>query len=132
MGLYKAVMTYDDSYSSFSTFAYVCIKSSVVSYLRKSSAKSAIPQSMMFSLSDVDMDVLSGYSNPENEIIDNENLEILMKKIEGLLSPLERRVLSLYLSDASYADIAGELGKSEKSVDNAIQRIRRKLGPLID
>lgn len=132
VGLYKAVMTYDEKYSSFSTYAYICIKTSVVSYLRKSTAKSNIPQNMMFSLSDEDFDVINVWANPENEFIGNESLEILTEKIDSLLSPYERKVLSLYLSDASYADIAVQLGKSEKSVDNAIQRIRRKLKPLID
>ena len=132
MGLYKAVMTYDSRYSSFSTFAYICIKSSVVSYLRKYNAKTSIPQGMILSLSDEDFDVISVYANPENDFIDRESLGILVEKIDGILSPFERKVLSLYLSDASYAQMAQKLSKSEKSVDNAVQRIRRKLRTLID
>lgn len=132
MGLYKAVMTYDSRYSSFSTYAYICTKSSVLSFLRKSNVKSNIPQGIIFSLSDEDFDVISVFDNPEDKVIDRESLEILMKKIDGLLSPFERKVLSLYLSDDSYANIAYSLCKSEKSVDNAIQRIRRKLKTLID
>lgn len=127
MGLYKAVMTYDSRFSSFSTYAYICIKSSVLSCLRKSSARRTIPQDLMHSLSDEDFDVISVFDNPESEIIDKENLEALLEKINGVLSPLEKKVLSLYLSDASYASIARLLGKTEKSIDNAIQRIRRKL-----
>lgn len=129
MGLFKAVMTYDSRYSSFSTYAYICIKSSVMSYLRKSSAKSNIPQSMLFSLSDEDFDIINS-SSPETELIGKESLKMLMEKIDGLLSPLERRVLGMYLNGAAYAEIAETLGKSEKSVDNAIQRIRRKLKAL--
>ena len=132
MGLYKAVMTYDSRYSSFSTYAYICIKSSVLSWLRKSKAKSNIPQSMIYSLSDEDFDVISDFDNPEDKLIDRENLEILMQKIDDLLSPFEREVLSLYLSDDSYVNIASALSTSEKSVDNAIQRIRRKLKTLMD
>lgn len=127
MGLFKAVMTYDNRYSSFSTYAYICVKSSVVSFLRKSSAKSNIPQNMLFSLSDEDVDAVNSTSSPESEFIGKESFELLTEKIDGLLSPLERRVLTLYLSGRSYAEIADELGKSEKSVDNAVQRIRRKL-----
>ncbi len=132
MGLYKAVMTFDSRYSSFSTYAYVCIKSSVLSCLRKSNAKSTIPQDLIYSLSDEDFDVISVFDNPENEIIDKESLETLLEKINCLLSPLEKKVLSLYLSDTSYVNMAKLLGKTEKSVDNAIQRIRRKLKTLVE
>ncbi|MBE6688566.1 MAG: sigma-70 family RNA polymerase sigma factor [Ruminococcaceae bacterium] len=132
MGLYKAVMTFDSRYSSFSTYAYVCIKSSVLSFLRKYSAKGTIPPGLIYSLSDEDFDVISIFDNPENEIIDRESLEMLVEKINGLLSPLEKKVLSLYLSDTSYANIAKLSGKTEKAVDNAIQRIRRKLRTLVD
>lgn len=132
VGLYKAVMTYDDRYSSFSTFAYICVKSSVVSYLRKSSAKGSIPKGLLFSLSDEDFDIINIHANPESSLIDKESLEALMNKIESLLSPMEKKVLSLYLSGLSYATIAQQLEKDEKAVDNAVQRIRKKLKSLSD
>lgn len=125
IGLYKAVMLYEEKYSSFSTFAYICVKSSVVSYLRNSYPKGNVP---MFSLSDDENDEsISSFITPESEFIDKESLELLMARIESLLSPFEREVLSLYLADNSYSDMALLLGKDEKSIDNAIQRIRKKL-----
>ena len=125
IGLYKAVMFYKEEYASFSTFAYVCIKSSVASYMRNASSKGNVPASLL-SEDDVD-EVTSSFATPESQIIDKESLELLMIRIEKLLSPFERKVLSLYLADNSYCEMAKLLSKDEKSIDNAIQRIRKKL-----
>ena len=125
IGLYKAVMFYKEEYASFSTFAYVCIKSSVVSYMRNASPKGNVP---VFSFSEDDIDEITGsFITPESQFIDKESLELLMARIEKLLSPFERKVLSLYLADNSHCDMAKMLSKDEKSIDNAIQRIRKKL-----
>lgn len=125
IGLYKAVMLYKEEYASFSTFAYVCIKSSVISYMRSTFPDASICVSS-FPEDDSD-EVLGSFITPESQFIDKESLELLTARIERILSPFERKVLSLYLADNSYCDMARLLSKDEKSIDNAIQRIRKKL-----
>ncbi|MFR1215193.1 MAG: sigma-70 family RNA polymerase sigma factor [Acutalibacteraceae bacterium] len=66
-------------------------------------------------------------SNPETLLIDRENLEMVHQRIRQSLSKLEQQVLFLYLSGQSYSEIAAKLAIPAKSVDNAIQRVRRKL-----
>ena len=130
IGLYRAVMTYNENYSAFSTFAHICMKRAVISYLRKSNSKGCVPKNKVSSLND-EVGV-NAASDPESDLIDKESLEIFLKKTDSVLSPFEKKVLGLYLSDASYLEISTILGRPRKSIDNAIQRMRRKLKLLID
>ena len=139
IGLYKAVMLYDPERSSFSTFVYLCMKRSIISAYRsfkKSNPETTSPLSDDFSDPE-DEELYAGFvysdnsTNPESLFIDKETTEQLFEKIDGLLSPLENKVLRAYLADKSYDDIAEELNKSKKSVDNALLRIRNKLKGLL-
>ena len=67
------------------------------------------------------------YDNPESILIDRENVEALENEIKKSLSPLENRVLQLYLDGNGYMDIARILGKTPKSIDNALRSIRGKI-----
>ena len=69
-------------------------------------------------------------SNPEHIILDRENTMNIEDILKEHLSPMEKQVLSLYMQGNSYADIGLELGKSSKSIDNSIQRIRDKVKKL--
>ena len=69
--------------------------------------------------------------NPEDLLIDKENVELIEKTIEKELSSFEKQVLDLYLTGMKYTQIAKVLGKDEKSTDNALQRIKNKLKKLI-
>ncbi|MBQ9940653.1 MAG: sigma-70 family RNA polymerase sigma factor [Clostridia bacterium] len=127
VGLYKAVMTYNREHSSFSTYAYICVQSSVLSFMRKTRSRGNIPTGLISSMSaDLKGSVMS-FITPETKLLDKESISLIVKKIGNSLSPFERKVLFLYLADKSYLEIAKELGKNKKSVDNAIQRIRKKL-----
>jgi len=66
-------------------------------------------------------------NDPQDLFLNNEKLNILKKKIKRILSDLERDVLESYLDAKTYQEIAGELGRHVKSIDNALQRIKRKL-----
>ena len=68
-----------------------------------------------------------GLSNPEEMIIDREDLSLIEGRIGQMLSGLEKEVLVRYMEGKSYVEIAGEMGRHVKSIDNALQRIKRKL-----
>ena len=122
--LYTAIKNYDETKASFSTFADICIKRSVISQIRKTSSQKNIPESLITSLEGIE---LSDHQSPEHIVIEKENYNTLAKNIKPELSKMEYKVLQLFLGGASYSAIAENLGVNEKSVDNAIARIRKKL-----
>lgn len=128
VGLLKAVRTYDGVSSSFSTYASSCIGHSVLSAVRRYRRQSAVSVSLDET---VQNEVFGSASSPENELIDRESSALLYARVLSGLSPFERTVFELYLSDYSYAEIAEQIGKPEKSVANAICRTRRKLRAML-
>lgn len=121
LGLMNAVNTFSaDRGASFSTYAGVCVNNRMMTSLKKS----ARIQRREESLESLEA---SGESSPEKIILDREALSEIFSEISDNLTDLERTVISRYLSGASYADIAGELGTDKKAVDNALARVRRKL-----
>lgn len=137
LGLLKAVREYDSSKNaSFRTYAEVCIRNRLFSAIRTAARDKHIPlnQSVPFEHSQLqeltDRAIVQAFSkadNPETLLLQKEAHGELMGIIEASLSKLERAVLELYLQGLSYSEIATEAGCSVKSVDNAVQRIRRKL-----
>lgn len=127
IGLLKAVRSYDAEKASFSTYVTACVKNSVVSYLRHYGKQSrAVPVDDVASFnSDYDGDT------PELRFIDLETTARLQEKVFSVLSPYETKVFEMYLAETPYALIAKHLGKNEKSIDNAIQRIKSKLKKLV-
>ena len=125
--LYAAKSFKDDGGASFRTYASICINRRVISLLKRSESGKSRALNDYVSISDEDCETVPGGDNPEDMYIVKESLSALNKKITELLSEKERRVLSLYLAGESYAGIAQAMAISEKSVDNAMQRIRRKL-----
>lgn len=137
LGLLKAVRGYDASRdASFYTFAEVCIRSRLYTVLRKQSRskRSALDLETPFfdraaciaDASDISC------SNPEDLIILRENIDEIYQCVQKYLSPFEARVLGLYLDGLSYGEIAETVHKTSKSVDNAVQRIRRKIAQQFD
>lgn len=140
IGLYNAISHYDDSKaSSFMTYAAICINNKLISAVSADNRKKNAPlngyvsiYSMITddageeaSLSDVlpDMDNV----NPEDIILNEEQERLAANRLFRSLSRLEEEVLSYYMEGLGYAEIAARIGRPEKSVDNAIQRIRTKL-----
>lgn len=139
IGLYKAIRDYkEDKLSSFKAFAELCITRQIITAIKTATRQKHIPLNSYVSLdkpiydeeSDRTLlDVLTESKNmdPEELVINQEeNVDIELKMSE-LLSDLERKVLSLYLDGRSYQEISEELNRHVKSIDNALQRVKRKL-----
>jgi len=124
LALYSAVKDFDPSKSTFSTFAALCIKRSVISVLKSRQRKKNIPDELLSSIDDLE---IVDSNSPEKIFFDREDYKNLTDTIRLELSALEYEVLELYLSGEKYCDIAKVLNISEKSVDNSLTRIRRKL-----
>lgn len=127
IGLLKAVRSYDDKQAEFSTYAVVCMKRSIITALRKYNRSAS---ALVSELPTEESDTAEGES-PETGFLDSESGRILYNRLFRVLSPLEKQVFELYLSDMSYAYMAKALGRDVKSVDNAVQRIRAKLRRMI-
>ncbi len=126
LGLFKACKTYKPEHSiSFKNFAALCIKRRFISLVRSSSAMKSVPADATISIED-NSAILGGY-NPESMIADKESDSEFFSLIKSRLSAMELSVLKGYVSGMSYKDIAANLGLDSKAVDNALQRVRKKL-----
>ena len=133
-GLIKAMREFRaDREASFQTFAEVCIRSRLCSVIRASRAGKHSPLNESVPLNAFLLDAQPQYSqlDPDDLLIDREKAAALLNQVRSQLSELEVRVLDLYLDGCSCGEIAATVGKSYKSVDNAVQRIRRKIGRQI-
>lgn len=143
IGLYKAVRDYnEDRQASFATFAGMCINRHMMSAVTASNRKKNIPLNSYVSFdAPADGNEQSGTrlvevlkpdneQNPEYMFIDREHTRLLEDKIVSALSVYEKKVLDMYLEGKDYIEIAKELNKQPKSVDNAIQRIRIKVARI--
>lgn len=140
IGLFKAIQNYQCNHTaSFYTFAKLCIDRQIYSAIKASNRKKHSPLNSYISfyskVNEDEMELIDNLeagigSNPEQIILDRENTTNIEEILEEHLSKMEKQVLSLYLDGKSYTDIAVELGKTSKSIDNAIQRIREKVKRL--
>jgi RNA polymerase sporulation-specific sigma factor len=141
LGLYKAVRDYrTDRESSFRNFAELCITRQIITAVKTATRNKHTPLNQYVSFSQspaaaMDSDstldeVLPGPTafDPVNQVIATEELESLVSCLSSVLSDLESRVLSLYLDGYSYEVIAEKLDCDTKTVDNALQRVKRKVG----
>ena len=133
IALLKAVRNYrEDTAGSFRTFAAVCVNNKMLSAVTAHMRDKNAPMRSYLSLSgrEIPEDLLAAVSpetDPEKLVIASEESAARNRRIENLLSPFERQVLRLYLSSYSYEERSRQLGSSTKAVDNALQRVRRKL-----
>ena len=133
IALLKAVRNYrEDTAGSFRTFAAVCVNNKMLSAVTAHMRDKNAPMRSYLSLSgrEIPEDLLAAVSpetDPEKLVIASEESAARNRRIENLLSPFERQVLRLYLSSYSYEEMSRQLGSSTKAVDNALQRVRRKL-----
>ena len=126
MGLLGAVRTYrEDKDVKFSTYATKCIKNKIIS--------SVHANSLISDGEEADLEELlgSGGEVPEEIVVEREGLNELYDKITSALSEQEWKVFQSFLKGMSYNQIALSLGTSEKAVNNAMQRVRRKLRSLL-
>ncbi len=139
IGLYKAIRDYKgDKLSSFKAFAELCITRQIITAIKTATRQKHIPLNSYVSLdkpiydeeSDRTLlDVISGTKvlDPEELFINQEEFDDIEDKMTELLSDLERKVLMLYLDGRSYQEISVDLNRHVKSIDNALQRVKRKL-----
>ena len=128
IGFIKAVSYFNPEYkTSFKSFASLCVDRSIISAVNKVFSKSSIPKSVLVSIDSVDESRQGSIPSIENEVLIRLDKDILFERIGIKLSNLEHKIFTLFIKGCSYKKIASELNITEKSVDNAIQRIIRKL-----
>ena len=130
IGLYKALRDFrEDRETSFRVFAGLCIDRQLYTAVQSSNRLKnlALNTSVSLDQEEEQLEDANQALSPENILIDRENVMALEETIERRLSPLEKKVLDLYLEGAGYQEIGKKLGRSTKSVDNALQRIRKKV-----
>ena len=131
IGLFKAIRDYETRQgTSFASFAELCVSRQMYSAIEASQRKKHLPLNSYVSLSDEnESDHLEGSwsEDPEALIIDQESTRTLEREITKVLSPMENKVLDYYLRGYGYVKIAEIMGKTPKSIDNALQRIRGKI-----
>nr|WP_106495558.1 RNA polymerase sporulation sigma factor SigH [Lentibacillus sp. Marseille-P4043] len=144
IGLYKAIRDFDeDKLSSFKAFAELCITRQIITAIKTATRQKHIPLNSYVSLdkpiydeeSDRTLlDVIAGSKaiDPQELLVNRERYGDMEDKLSELLSELERKVLNLYLDGRTYQEISVELKRHVKSIDNALQRVKRKLEQLLE
>ena len=144
IGLYKAIRDFrPEKLSSFRAFAELCITRQIITAIKTATRQKHIPLNSYVSLNkplydeESDRTLLDvcaeGHSaNPEELLISQEDLRGIHQKIDEVLSGLEQEVLAAYLDGKSYQEIADMLGRHVKSIDNALQRVKRKLEKYLE
>ena len=144
IGLYKAIRDFrPEKLSSFRAFAELCITRQIITAIKTATRQKHIPLNSYVSLNkplydeESDRTLLDvcaeGHSaNPEELLISQEDLRGIHQKIDEVLSSLEQEVLNAYLDGKSYQEIADNLGRHVKSIDNALQRVKRKLEKYLE
>ena len=143
IGLYKAIRDYrQDKPASFHSFAELCITRQIITAIKTATRQKHAPLNSYISLnksvddedtvkSYIDLLVETSMLNPEDILIGREDKRYIENHIAKNLSPLECRVLNLYMQGKTYLEIACMTERNEKSIDNAIQRIRHKVGKIM-
>ncbi len=144
IGLFKAIRDYKaDKLTSFRAFAELCITRQIITAIKTATRQKHIPLNSYVSLNkpiydeESDrtlMDILSTtkITNPEEIIISREEFVFIERKMGEILSSLEWKVLMAYLEGKSYQEIAVDLKRHVKSIDNALQRVKRKLEKYLE
>jgi RNA polymerase sporulation-specific sigma factor len=144
IGLYKSIRDFRASrLTSFRAFAELCITRQIITAIKTATRQKHRPLNSYVSLNKpvydeesdrmlIDIISSSKISNPEDIIIGQEDFSTIEMKMGKMLSPLEMQVLRKYIDGKSYFEISNELGRSIKSVDNALQRVKNKLEKLIE
>ena len=123
IGLYKAVRDYEPGHDmSFRSFAELCIVRQIITAIKQATRKKHVPLNTYISFYKATDD-----ENERTLIISRESMTDMTKMLDTMLTPLEKDVLELFLEGHSYQEIAAALGRRPKTVDNALQRIKKKL-----
>ncbi|MCI5566178.1 MAG: RNA polymerase sporulation sigma factor SigH [Clostridiales bacterium] len=143
IGLYKSIRDFQPArLASFHSFAELCIKRQIITAIKAATRQKHVPLNSYVSLNkplydeESDrtlLDVIEGrVTNPEDLYISQEDLAHIQSQISEILSDLERQVLDAFIDGKSYQEIAELLGRHVKSIDNALQRVKRKLCKFLE
>ncbi|MGL5712433.1 MAG: RNA polymerase sporulation sigma factor SigH [Paraclostridium sp.] len=144
IGLYKAIRDFDgNKTNSFKCFAEICITRQIITAIKTATRQKHIPLNSYVSLNKpiydeesdrtlLDIIATSIITDPEELIISKEELKNIESKMDEILSKLELEVLELYLNGKSYQYIADRIGRDVKSIDNALQRVKRKMEKYLE
>lgn len=144
IGLYKAIRDFNpEKLTSFKVFAEICVVRQIITAIKTATRQKHIPLNTYVSLNKpiyeeeserTLLDVLAGLkiTDPEELMISKEQMAYIEEKISKVLSGLELEVLRSYLDGKSYQEIASDLERHSKSIDNALQRVKRKLEKCLD
>ena len=142
IGLVSSIQSYQPGGSAlFRSYAELCVKRRILSAIKAAARFKHMPLNYRLSLEDIysdDGEALARMADerynlsPEELIIEQEKKNDLYALCRRILSPLEKKVLAFYLEGLSYEEIAGRCGKPVKSVDSALQRIKRKLSRAVE
>lgn len=144
IGLFKAIRDYNgEKLTSFRAFAELCITRQIITAIKTATRQKHIPLNSYVSLNKpvydeesdrtlIDIITTNKITNPEEIIISREEFVYIEKKMGEILSSLEWKVLMAYLEGKSYQEIAQELKRHVKSIDNALQRVKRKLEKYLE
>ncbi|HRY12915.1 MAG TPA: RNA polymerase sporulation sigma factor SigH [Syntrophomonadaceae bacterium] len=144
IGLFKAIRDYRvDKLTSFRAFAELCITRQIITAIKTATRQKHIPLNSYVSLNKpiydeesdrtlMDIITTTGITNPEEIIISREEFIFIEKKMSEILSSLEWKVLMSYLEGKSYQEISVDLKRHVKSIDNALQRVKRKLEKYLE
>lgn len=144
IGLYKAIRDFNpEKLTSFRAFAEICVTRQIITAIKTATRQKHIPLNTYVSLNKpiyeeeserTLLDVLSGLkiTDPEELFISAEQMEHIQTEIGKVLSDLELEVLTSYLDGKSYQEIACDLDRHAKSIDNALQRVKRKLEKFLN
>ncbi|XKH49672.1 RNA polymerase sporulation sigma factor SigH [Chryseomicrobium palamuruense] len=140
IGLYKAIRDFrEEKLTSFRAFAELCITRQIITAIKTATRQKHIPLNSYVSLDkpvyfDEDsertlLDTIAStvIDDPEQLVISQESFDFIEEKMGEMLSDLEQQVLMLYIEGQSYQEISEQLNRHVKSIDNALQRVKRKL-----
>ena len=131
IGLYKAIRDYDAEKAQaapFSAFAALCVDRQMMSAVEASRREKnrVLNTSLLIGDDEWEHVIQELAESPEKIVIEQEVKDEKLRKLWEILSPMEKKVMNLYISGMDYREIASALGKTPKSIDNALQRIRKK------
>lgn len=129
MGLFYACKTFNaHGGSSFGNLVSLIVERRFISIIRSSQSKKAVPDAMLIQIDGIEDELTDDVCSPEELLLEKEQTALVLKRLNALLSAREYEVLMLFASGLSYSNISKKMNISEKSVDNALQRVRRKVG----
>ena len=130
-GLYSAIGGYSEGKSGFSSYATRCIRHRIIEAVKATSGAKHSALNNFLPIVEVGEELYPSHQNPEDELIKRENRREFLQKISKNLSSFEFQVTVMYMDGLTMAEMSSSTGKPIKSIDNALQRAKRKLLKLL-